>query len=78
MGESREVSRDFCAATVALACHTGSLQERLADAYADHLLQVVANDLPAELQPVFRQLEEQMTAATDDTAATRFETRPRD
>lgn len=66
MAESRELSRHFFAATVALGCHTGSLQERLADAYADHLLQVVASDLPAELQPVFRQVEEQMTAVTDD------------
>src|SRR5438874_1563052 len=53
--DSRELGRHFFAAVVTLACHTGSLQERLADAYADHLLQVVASDLPAELQPVFRE-----------------------
>ena len=66
--ESRDLSRHFFAATRALACHTGSLQERLADAYADHLLQVVANELPTELQSVFREVEEQMTAVVDDAA----------
>jgi hypothetical protein len=64
--ESREVGRHFFAATRALACHTGSLQERLADAYADHLLPVVASELPTELQQAFREVEEQMTAAVDD------------
>ena len=43
-----------------LATHTGSLSERLADAYADHLLQVTSNDLPAELQESFRELESRL------------------
>src|ERR1043166_10207876 len=64
--ESRDLSRHFFDATRALACHTGSLQERLADAYADHLLQVVANELPSGLQAVFRAVEERMTAVADD------------
>jgi hypothetical protein len=67
---SRELAAIFFAATGALACHTGSLQERLADTYADHLLQVVAHDLPPDLQPMFRELEEQMnpvdTSDADD------------
>ena len=66
--DSRELGRHFFAAVVTLACHTGSLQERLADAYADHLLPVVASDLPAELQPVFRELEERMTATGGDAS----------
>ena len=41
MAQLRDLTRDFFAATLALACHTSSLQERLADAYADHLLQVM-------------------------------------
>jgi hypothetical protein len=65
--ESRDLSRHFFAATRALACHTGSLQERLADAYADHLLQVVASQLPTELQSIFREVEEQLTATVDDS-----------
>jgi hypothetical protein len=64
--ESRHLIRSFFAATRTLAWHTGSLQERLADAYADHLLQVTANELPAELQGIFRQIEEQMTAVVDE------------
>jgi hypothetical protein len=63
---SREVAGSFFAATRALACHTGSLQERLADAYADHLLAVAADDLPPELQPVFRDLEGPLNAADED------------
>ena len=66
MAQSRDLSRHFFAATRALAWHTGSLQERLADAYADHLLQVVAGELPTELQPIFREVEAQMAAAVDD------------
>jgi hypothetical protein len=59
--DSRNVGAIFFAATRALACDTGSLQERLADTYADHLLQVVAHDLPADLQPLFRELEMSMS-----------------
>jgi hypothetical protein len=63
--DSAQLARIFFDATRELACHTGSLQERLADTYADHLLQVVAADIPAELQPVFRELEERMNAADE-------------
>src|SRR5438270_74179 len=62
----RDVSRHFFLATRALAWNTGTLQERLADAYADHLLPVVASELPAELQSVFREVEERMAAGADD------------
>jgi hypothetical protein len=55
-----ELAAIFFAATRELAGHTGSLQERLAETYADHLLQVVANDLPPDLRPVFHELEERM------------------
>jgi hypothetical protein len=65
MAELRDLTRDFFAATRALACHTGSLQERLTDAYADHLLQVVASDLPAELQSTFREVERRLTGPDD-------------
>ena len=58
--DSGHLATQFFAASRALACHTGSLQERLADAYADHLLAVVSQDLPAELQPSFRELEERL------------------
>jgi hypothetical protein len=64
--DERDLGRQFFAATVALACHTGSVQERLADAYADHLLQVVATELPTDLQNVFREIEAQMTTEVDD------------
>ena len=60
---SAAVMRQFFDATCTLAVHTGSLQARLADAYADHLLQVVVNDLPAELQAPFRDIEQRMAAA---------------
>ena len=63
-----DLSRQFFAAASALACHTGSLQDRLADAYADHLLQVVAGDLPEELRDVFREVEERMTASVDESS----------
>jgi hypothetical protein len=65
--DSPELAAIFFSATRALAGHTGSLQERLADTYADHLLQVVVHDLPPDLQPAFRELEEYMntTDASD-------------
>lgn len=56
----------FFGAACELAWHTGSLQERLADAYADHLLPVVGQDLPADLQPVFRELETQLNQTDGD------------
>jgi hypothetical protein len=58
----------FFAAARALAWHTGSLQERLADAYADHLLLITGDTLPSELQPAFRELEERLTQAPADAA----------
>jgi hypothetical protein len=58
--DSAQLATQFFAAARALACHPGSLQERLADAYADHLLAVMSQDLPAELQPSFRELEERL------------------
>jgi hypothetical protein len=64
--DSAQLARILFAATRELACHTGSLQERLADTFADHLLQVVADDFPPDLQPVFRELEERMNAADED------------
>ena len=66
------VAATFFAATRALACHTGSLQQRLADAYAGHLLQVVSGDLPPELQPIFRELEDCMNAVDEQDAEDPF------
>jgi len=60
------VTTRFFAASRALAWHSGSLQERLADAFADHLLQVIADDLPPELREVFRDLEHRMNAVEAD------------
>jgi hypothetical protein len=62
-GEQARLAAQFFAAARALACSTGTLQERLADAYADHLLTVTVQDLPADLQPAFRELEEQLNSA---------------
>lgn len=66
--DDAHLATQFFAAARALACHPGTLQERLADAYADHLLAVISQDLPAELQPSFRELEERLNrgAAGDD------------
>jgi hypothetical protein len=64
--DSVHLARQFFAATRALAFHRGTLQERLADAYADHLLAVSVHDLPDELQPPFRELEERINAQTDN------------
>jgi phage gp29-like protein len=60
MTTGAQVATQFFAAARALATHQGSLQERLADAYADHLLAISVHDLPAELQPTFRELEERL------------------
>src|SRR5919199_5220880 len=62
-GERAPLAAQFFAAARALACHVGTLQERLADAYADHLLAVTVQDLPADLQDAFRQVEEQLNTA---------------
>src|SRR5262245_28687964 len=59
-GDTAQVATQFFAAARALASHRGDLQERLADAYADHLLTVTMQDLPPELQPSFRELEERL------------------
>jgi hypothetical protein len=64
--DSDDLARDFFAATCPLACHTGSLQQRLADAYAEHLLQVMASELPTELQAAFREVEQWLTAPAVD------------
>jgi hypothetical protein len=53
----------FFGAVRSLAYHTGGLQERLADAYADHLLVVTSQDLPSDLQASFRELESRLNTA---------------
>jgi hypothetical protein len=45
----------------------GTLQERLADAYADHLLAISIHDLPPELQSSFRELEERLNRDAPDS-----------
>jgi len=64
-GDTTQVATHFFAATRTLACHRGNLQERLADAYADHLLAVTMIDLPPDLQPSFRELEERLNRGPD-------------
>jgi hypothetical protein len=64
--DSVHLARQFFGASRTLAFHQGSLQERLADAYADHLLAVSVHDLPDELQAPFRELEDRMNTQTDD------------
>lgn len=68
MGAIVDAAAQFFAAARTLATHPGSLQERLADAYADHLLVVTTQDLPPELQATFRELETQLNGgdAPDD------------
>jgi hypothetical protein len=66
--ETQQVASHFFAAARTLACHTGTLQERLADAYADHLLTVTIADLPPELQQSFRELEERLNRGADSAA----------
>ena len=63
MTESTSVNllaQQFFAAARELALHSGTLQERLVDAYADHLLAITLHDLPEELQPIFGELEERL------------------
>ena len=55
-----QLAQQFFAAARELALHTGSLQERLVDAYADHLLAITLHDLPDDLQPLFGELEERL------------------
>jgi hypothetical protein len=59
------LARQFFEAACTLALHRGTLQERLADAYADHLLAVSVRDLPVELQAPFRELEQRMNTQND-------------
>jgi hypothetical protein len=66
--DTDQLAAQFFAAARALADHTGSLQERLADAYADHLLAISMHDLPTELQPVFQELEERLNRDAPDPA----------
>jgi hypothetical protein len=63
-----DAGTQFFGAARTLATHTGNLHERLADAYADHLLLVTMHDLPEELQASFRELEERLNSgdAEDD------------
>jgi len=63
-----DVAAQFFAAARMLATHRGTLQERLADAYADHLLVVTQHDLPQDLQSIFGELEAQLNGgdAQDD------------
>jgi hypothetical protein len=61
--DTAHLATRFFAAARTLACHTGSLQERLVDAYADYLLALSSDELPTELQPSFRELEEQLNRA---------------
>jgi hypothetical protein len=64
--DSAQVARQFFAAARALAIHRGTLQDRLADAYADHLLAVSLHDLPADLQVPFRELEDRLNGEIND------------
>jgi hypothetical protein len=77
VGDSSQVARQFFAAARTLACHAGSLQERLADAYADHLLVISVHDLPQEVQASFRELEEQLNRDVSDTEDDPIETAAR-
>jgi len=67
------VAGRFFAASRSLAWHTGSLQERLADAYADNLLAVTSDELPEELRAPFRELEEKMNRGDADGDEDPFE-----
>ena len=69
MTDAVQVARQFFAAARTLAIHQGTLQERLADAYADHLLAVSLHDLPGDLQAPFRELEERLNGDASDTSA---------
>jgi hypothetical protein len=64
--DTLHLTRQFFDAVRVLAFHRGTLQERLADAYADHLLAVSIHDLPEELQAPFRELEQRMNSQEDN------------
>src|SRR5262249_41252568 len=70
-----QLASRFFSAACELAWHTGSLQERLADAYADHLLPGIGQDLPSERQPLLRDIENQLNRpdADDDDADDPFQ-----
>ena len=63
--DSVHLARQFFEAARTLAFHRGTLQERLTDAYADHLLAVSVHDLPPDLQAPFAELEQRMNAQSD-------------
>ena len=76
--DTAHVATQFFAAARALACHSGDLQERLADAYADHLLAITVHDLPAELQSTFRELENRLNRPDADSEDDPFQAAARD
>ena len=59
---TNQLAQQFFAAARELALHRGTLQERLVDAYADHLLAITLHDLPQDLQPIFAELEERLNS----------------
>jgi hypothetical protein len=66
-----DVAAQFFTAAVSLSLSTESLQDRLANAYADHLLAVTGDDLPPDLRQPFAALEsalnrEDIDAEDDD------------
>lgn len=61
-----QLAQQFFAAARELALHTGTLQERLVDAYADHLLAITLHDLPEQLQPIFAEVEERLNAGVGE------------
>jgi phage gp29-like protein len=76
--DSAHVATHFFAAARALAWHSGSLQERLADAYADHLLAVTTQDLPTDLQPLFRELEDRLNRVAGEADEDPFQAAARE
>ena len=63
MGEKDQVTGHFFDAVFALASSEAPLRQRLADAYADHLLSVTSEELPPELRPLYRDLESRLAGA---------------
>jgi hypothetical protein len=63
--DSAQLAGQFFAAARALAMHRGTLQDGLADAYADHLLAVSVHDLPTDLQGPW-ELEDRLNREIDD------------
>jgi len=67
-------------AVLGLAQGTGTVQERLIDAFVDHLLKLKSSDLPSELQEEFTRLLEDVTwtAAQGDEEVLRAAVRAMD